>query len=353
MAGASIPSLAASSFDASLSAGHIHLYQHSTAHPVPVPGAHGDAQHFIHVVPGLNDKPAVPFKTPELGKKGAKDVFAGPDFGPGEKILDLSSSDGAPYALVHNLHALMPEHFMAIPHFGDERPFRPQTSDLRESDLEVAWRVVEAYQEDGRETVCFFNGGPLAGASQAHLHLQFAPFQHGVPPLPEAVARSLELPLPSSPSSTPLVSRLPLPWVSFVTRLPTSPSLSSLVAAYAALLATLQPFLSSRPPSLLPPAGDLRNSYNLFLTSQHMHLVPRTDRLVRIRRERSQGQGASGGGWEGQPGEEREMRLSVNGLLYLGWWYVGTEEEAADLRAHGVARTLVEAGYENEEYEGA
>ena len=80
---------------------------------------------------------------------------------------------------------------MAVPRFDADHPFRPQTSKLVPSDLEIANLVVQSYAQRGRDLICFFNGGPLAGASQPHLHLQFCPYQHDVPPLMEVIASSL------------------------------------------------------------------------------------------------------------------------------------------------------------------
>ncbi|GAA5886914.1 hypothetical protein JCM6882_009382 [Rhodosporidiobolus microsporus] len=375
-----LPSLVADSFAASLKAGQITLYDFASVSPVTDDPSSGPSdedgagafKQFVHVVPDLVDKPAVPLKTPDLSKVGKRDPFEGPEFGPGEHVCDLKQN-GAKYSAVHNLHALFPEHFMAIPHFGPRGTFRPQTSDLVPEDLAVAWRIVEAYERAEREAVCFFNGGPLAGASQAHLHLQFTPFQHGCPPACEALARSLPFPpsppvpdslLSAGPATAPAAAaaaaRLPLPWVHFYLPIPPRPSPSSssatsetdraafhtsLYDTYTALLTTSHSFLSSLPPSALPPAGPKRDSYNLFLTSRHMHLIPRTDRLVRVPRIASVGQGPAGG--EG----EREMRLSVNGLLFLGYWFVGSEEEESDLRKHGLERTLREAGYANGEWD--
>lgn len=54
------------------------------------------------------------------------------------------------------------------------------------------------------------SGGPLAGASQAHLHMQFLPFQGGTPPGFEALARSLP-PCASSPLLPPQPSLIPSP----------------------------------------------------------------------------------------------------------------------------------------------
>ncbi|GAA5831711.1 hypothetical protein JCM11251_000803 [Rhodosporidiobolus azoricus] len=372
---ARIPSLVADSFKVATEAGQVTLYASESVTPIDndpfvtaLSGTDSIFKQFVHVVPDLVDKPAVPPKTPDLSKAGKRDPFEGPEYGPGEHVMDLEE-DGGLYSVVHNLHALFPEHAMVIPHFGKNGTFRPQTSDLIPEDLAIAWRVVDGYEQAGREAVLFFNGGPLAGASQPHLHLQFTPFQHSCPPACEALARSLPFPpcprpptYPLSPPSTPApgltAARLPLPWVHFYLPIPLRPSASSdskedqaafhssLYAAYQTLLRTSHAYLSTLAPSILPPEGPKRNSYNLFLTARHMHLVPRTDRLVRVPRIASKGQGPTGG-----TGED-EMRLSVNGFLFLGYFFVGSEEEKKDLLQHGLERTLREAGYANEEWDG-
>ncbi|GAA5946577.1 hypothetical protein JCM3765_000303 [Sporobolomyces pararoseus] len=340
----SIPDLVANSFQDSLDKELIHLYDYESTSKAPLKGSNGTQ--FIHVVPGLASKPAVPLNTPDLTKLTKRDPFEGPEYGPGEKVMDLESSDGNPYSLVHNMHALMKEHFMAIPHFGSSRPFRPQTSQLVASDLEIAHLVVQAYSQKGRDLICFFNGGPLAGASQPHLHMQFCPFQHSVPPLMQVVASA-------SSVTEDKVSKLNLPWIVYCIKLPSSrPSPSTLESLYQKLLQTSNSHISSLPSSSLPPSGPKRSSHNLFLTSTHLFLTPRRSRLIAIPRKHSidQGKLSLGGGWEEVEGAEKEMRLSVNGLSVIGYWYVGSKEEEKDLREHGLERTLVECGYENDEY---
>ncbi|BGP12023.1 Diadenosine 5',5'''-P1,P4-tetraphosphate phosphorylase 2 [Rhodotorula toruloides] len=336
---AHIPDRVASSFAESEEAGYIHLYASTSCEPVQ-----DVFEHWGHIVPQLADKPAVPPKTPDLSKRRDKDPLEGPDYGRGEKVLDLEEG-GVTYSIVHNLHALMPEHAMLIPHFEtDGNSFRPQTSDLLESDLWAAWRIVKAYADSGREAVIFFNGGPLAGASQPHLHIQFCPFQHSVPPGSEQIARSLPPTPPSSRSSTSsptLAPRLPLPWVQFYQPLPSHSSLTSstLFELYQSLLHTRSTFLSTTTSARLPPPGQKRESYNLLLTSRHIHLVPRTDRLVNVPR--------TGEGREGQ-----EFTISLNGLLYLGLWYAASEEDWEDVKRLGLSRVLADAAYENDEWEG-
>ena len=70
-----------------------------------------------------------------------------------------------------------------------------------------------------------------------------------------------------------------------------------------------------------------------------MHLIPRRDRLARIPRKASRVEGEEG---------KQILRLSVNGLLVMGYWYVGTREEAEDLADYGVERVLQESAYRNE-----
>jgi hypothetical protein len=83
-----------------------------------------------------------------------------------------------------------------------------------------------------------------------------------------------------------------------------------------------------------------------------MFLTPRRSRLIAIKRKHSidQGKRSLGGGWEDVEGAEKEMRLSVNGLSVIGYWYSGSKEEEQDLREYGLERTLIECGYENEDY---
>jgi hypothetical protein len=175
--------------------------------------------------------------------------------------------------------------------------------------------------------------------------MQFCPFQHSVPPLLQLVANSSTLPLDR-------VSKLSLPWIVYCIPLPSSPSPSTLHGLYLKLVESSTTYLSSLPDSSLPPLGPKRDSHNVFLTSSHLFLVPRRDRLVAIPRVASidQGKLSLGGGWEDVQGADKEMRLSVNGLSVLGYWYVGSKEEEEDLRRHGVERTLKECCYVNEEY---
>lgn len=56
------------------------------------------------------------------------------------------------------------------------------------------------------------------------------------------------------------------------------------------------------------------------------------------------------GGDEGRDGDE--FTISLNGLLYLGLWYAGSEDDWEDVKRLGLGRILTDAAYENDEWEG-
>lgn len=244
--------------------------------------------------------------------------------------------------------------------------------------------------------------------------MQFCPFQYGMAPAPEALARSLpEGELSASPAAGTGADgpprpapRLPLPWTQFCLPLPRlrssedgsassgNATLSSaeLFATYQRLLRTAREYVdslaatgdtatisngshadaaspynngtsSTGPPftateanrARVPPAGPKRNSYNLFLTSRHMHLVPRTDRLVSIPRTPQAHPSPTPGdldraSWTNGAPDPAPLRISLNGLVYLGYWHVASREDWELVRSAGVGEVLTRAAYVNEEY---
>ncbi|KPV72777.1 uncharacterized protein RHOBADRAFT_55464, partial [Rhodotorula graminis WP1] len=116
--------------------------------------------------------------------------------------------------------------------------------------------------------------------------------------------------------------------------------------------------------------GGRRKSHNVFLTSRHLHVVPRRERLVVVPR--------GGGGKKAKAASEKaaaedeqdehdkddqaadpdpnpedaSFAISLNGLVYLGYWAASSESDWADLCKLGLARVLTRAGYENDEFGG-
>lgn len=84
-------------------------------------------------------------------------------------------------------------------------------------------------------------------------------------------------------SSCSAVVRLPSP-----SDLPPDSLLDTLSAAYKNLLAAKAATLAKLPEDKLPPKGAKRDSYNIMLTVNHMHLIPRSDESFIAPREESE-----------------------------------------------------------------
>jgi len=98
--------------------------------------------------------------------------------------------------------------------------------------------------------------------------------------------------------------------------------------------------------------GGRRASHNVFLTKRHMHLVPRTERLVEVPRRPSSPSSSSSSGGKEQDDDDDDsaFSISLNGLVYLGFWAAASERDWADLCALGLGEVLTRAGYANDEY---
>lgn len=302
---------------------------------------HENVEYIINIVPELDDKPPAPGSTPNLTKapEGKPDPFEPANYSDGQCIKNLGQ-----YALLNNSNAMFPEHIMLVP-----TKFRPQASDLVDEDLVVIYRMLSSWAEVQKPFFCFFNGGPLAGASQPHLHAQFIPFQHGKPPPLEQAAIDAGMPDLGKPYLLPLrhvhyAVRLPS-----ISELPPDSLLSVLSQAYKSLLSIVEEGKSKLGEEALPTAGQKRDSYNLMITTQHMHLVPRSKSSFTAPREESEHREK-----EGEVDVDGDgigdMELAINGLAYAGLWFLPTEHEHKDLETYGIDKALAKCGYERDEW---
>jgi len=85
-----------------------------------------------------------------------------PPFEPGIFITNLSET----HNLLFNKFCVVKNHCLVV-----TRKFENQTNQLNRSDFAAAFKVMRAL-----EGFCFYNSGPLSGASQAHKHFQVMPY---------------------------------------------------------------------------------------------------------------------------------------------------------------------------------
>ncbi|KAI5284768.1 bifunctional AP-4-A phosphorylase/ADP sulfurylase, partial [Ascosphaera aggregata] len=92
--------------------------------------------------------------------------------------------------LILNKFPIIPEHFILA-----TKQYKPQTHYLEQSDLEVTYAIIKAWENEGKaeqvdeedgnmkvkqasRLFAFFNSGDNSGASQPHRHVQFLPIEN-------------------------------------------------------------------------------------------------------------------------------------------------------------------------------
>lgn len=203
-----------------------------------------------------------------------------PPYDPDLYVGDVSPS----HIALLNKYNVIDRHLLLI-----TREDRPQTELLNEADFDALIRALDAI--DG---LAFYNGGPEAGASQPHKHLQIIP-----------------LPLADGDSGYPLQSMIKVPpdgritvsgapFQIAVSPMPANPTPANLKQRYLELWRALD----------RSPDGETQpEPYNLLATRDRMWLVPRAR-----------------GEFEG---------LGVNALGYAGALLVRDENQLHALKAMG------------------
>ena len=206
---------------------------------------------------------------------------------------------------VSNTHIALLNKFNVIDHhlLIVTRTFVPQEALLDLDDFE-AWLACLS-QMDG---LGFYNGGPAAGASQPHKHLQLVPLPLGDAnaPLP------IEALLDGAPPGPGIVTVPTLPFAHAFARFDSAagtPTAQSALALYDEMLAALGIGSTEREgyPQQSAP-------YNLLLTRRWMLLVPR--------------------------GTESAAGISVNSLGFAGSFFVRDNEQMEALRRAGPMSVL-------------
>ena len=188
------------------------------------------------------------------------------------------------------------------------------------------------------------SGGNFSGASQPHKHIQFIPIgvTEAGPPI-ERLARSINLETPSQYEHLEslslvrcLISNLArpftisrLPYANHIIRLPPDLQYQEgnniervLTDAFLSLLDLVVSTIRHAPDY---PAG--KPSYNVIITLEHMHLIPRRCENFVI--------------------PESEDVISINALGFAGMLLVKTDEELEKVKSHGIGLILHEVGLES------
>ncbi|KAH9942509.1 uncharacterized protein BXZ73DRAFT_88058 [Epithele typhae] len=304
------------SFEAARAAGDLHFFP-STVHTHAEDGIDFE----IRLCPALQKKPAAP--APEFDAvedaspaKAPQDPFA-PPYTPGLFLGEVKDEfEGREYVVLFNKYSVVPHHFLIV-----TKEFQSQTAPLFPADLVQVYLFLVAAKKAGRTFFAFYNCGDLSGASQPHKHVQILPLDDPDGPPVEKLAREAKTDREDQPFS------LPLPYANHVRRLPASLPRAAPEALEPALAAASMAVLDLAIQTVRHAPAHPRGppSYNVLLTLEHVHCVPRARECAALALA---------------PGGDA---LPVNALGFAGMLLVKGEREMDAVVARGVRSVLAES----------
>lgn len=225
-----------------------------------------------------------------------------PDFNPflpPEPSLTVAEI-GADHLVVLNKFPVIDRHLLIV-----TRRFEDQRAPLTRADFEALGAVIARHGGLG-----FYNGGRIAGASQAHKHLQW---------VPESAA-SLDdfLPDTSVAEGCTVVVNPLLPWAHAFVRVDDGDGALAALPGAAAGARLEAAFRQACRALDLPADGDPMPPYNLLVSRRALLLVPRS--------------------------EEKWQDVSVNSLAYAGSLFVRDRAQIDRLRACGPLAVIAAVG---------
>jgi ATP adenylyltransferase len=278
-------------------------------------------QFQLRYCPALAKKPkSSPVESGDGTTNQKHDPFENP---PADLLVTALPIQQPSHNLVLNKYPVIANHSIIA-----TKTSKPQTDVLEEDDLALTHACLRAWAEGNgpdppRRLFAFFNSGEHSGASQAHRHLQFLPFEDmaGATSSPDGwslLVDKMNHPFPGRP---PLLHNPLLPFRHYA--LPISPLSSSaeLHQTYLALYRTavqgIQEFNSEPSAVEISETKDPTTaaiSYNLAMTIDMMAICPRRREAASV------------------PSSDGEGLVAVNGTVLAGTLMVKDQVEWDSLR---------------------
>ncbi|KAF8520474.1 ATP adenylyltransferase-domain-containing protein [Hysterangium stoloniferum] len=276
-----------------------------------------NVQFELRLCPALQKKPQ---SHSAVISQGHIDPFA-PPYNPKLLVGELDV-EGEDYIVLLNKYSVVRGHFLLV-----TKEYQSQNSPLLPPDLLQAYLLLVASYQAGKNHMAFYNCGELSGASQPHKHLQFIPVDNEGPPI-ERLIKSQIVEATDEPFT---ISSLP--YSHGVFRLPTSLRSSSseaimkqLSEAFLALLDLVLVAMRHNPTQKPGPP-----SYNVLLTLDHMHVIPRSKEKHIL----------------SKTGEV----VNINALAYAGMLLTKSDIELQAVKDEGVMKILSEVGIKKHDEE--
>ncbi|KAF5370748.1 hypothetical protein D9758_001877 [Tetrapyrgos nigripes] len=303
-----------SSYEKGLASGDLFFFPSSVHHH-----EENGIDYEIRLCPALQKKPE-PLKTspvPSAKSEKPVDPFS-PPYNPNlfvGYLPDQEQGEDEAYAVLMNKYSVVKHHFLMV-----TKGYQSQTSPLMPADLLAAYQLLIAAKKAHKNVFAFYNCGDLSGASQPHKHLQFIEADDEEGPPIEKIAKTINLETPNRPFTINRLSHAThlFRFPSTFSSLSASEQEATLAQAFISLLDLVVSTVRYEPDY---PVG--KPSYNVLLTLQHLHLIPRKKEHHTL---------ANGD------------LLPVNSLGFAGMLLVKSEPELEAVKSEGIVRILRSVG---------
>ncbi|PPQ98785.1 hypothetical protein CVT24_003343, partial [Panaeolus cyanescens] len=282
----------------------------------------------IRVCPALQHKPPLPpphfqpsTDSIDVAKGKVIDPFA-PPYNPNLYIGELKDEETQEeFVILLNKFSVVAHHFLLV-----TKEFKSQASPLSPTELLQAYLFLSAARKLGKQYFAFYNCGDNSGASQPHKHIQFLPLDEDCedgPPI-EVLAHKVNIEIPDKPFSITQLS-----YASHTFRFP--PQLARAAVEEqervmaGAFLQLLDLAISTIRHDPTYPVGS--PSYNVILTMDHLHVIPRKQEHHVI--------------------EGTDHKIAVNALGFAGMLLVKSDEELELVKKESPSKILRGVGLQS------
>eukprot|EP01083_Nonionella_stella_P159073 518548_1 len=246
-------------------------------------------------------------------KEKFKDPFL-PPFDQGQHVMDINSE----YRILLNKYNVVPHHILIV-----STQFVNQSLPLTASDFDITYKVIQSMNG-----LCYFNSGPLSGASQPHKHLQIIP-RDGKYPIEQFIQNIMihneqEQKQNTSEKDTNIVLHKvrEYPFIHYVYLIKNNEKSANIYNAYCLMIQAVKKDMQKS--DYAEYLKEDMFSYNLILTTDYMLVVPRKNDVY----------------FNEKLFQKDEVNISINAVAFAGTFFCKSKESLSMLEQVGPLNVL-------------
>eukprot|EP01083_Nonionella_stella_P240792 841439_1 len=264
----------------------------------------------VRLATNLTKKPA---SNPSHSKKEFKDPFL-PPFDQGQHVVDINYE----YRILLNKYNVVPHHILIV-----STQFVKQSLPLTGTDFDITYKVIQSMNG-----LCYFNSGPLSGASQPHKHLQIIPRDDKYPI--EQFMQNITIHdeqeqkqnINEKGANIMLHKVREYPFIHYVYLIKNNEKSANIYNAYCLMIQAVKKDMQKS--DYAEYLKEDMFSYNLILTTDYMLVVPRKNDVY----------------FNEKLFKKEEVNISINAVAFAGTFFCKSKESLSMLEQVGPLNVL-------------